>query len=295
MGRRSLRKIETDDFYHIRPDKLREAIERDLSEGNVPVCIAGACGATSTGIVDPLDELAEIAREYKIWFHVDAAYGGAMLFSQQHRERLSGIEQADSVTIDPHKWMFVPFAAGACLVRAGAEVLRDAFDITPEYIDENRAATNRADMQFDGLRYGQLGTKRANALKVWAAFQSLGARGYERIIDRHIELTKYFAGQLDETEDFYRTGQIETAVCCFRFLPEIVRRAPREVQDRLQQTLQQRIETGGEAWLSTTVLKGARALRVNINSFLTEERHIDNLIELLKRESAKLIAEGQIL
>lgn len=291
MGRRNLRKIETDDFYHIKLDRLRDAIERDVQAGNTPVCIVGAGGATSTGIVDPLDALANIAREYKLWFHVDAAYGGALLFSERHRARLRGIEAADSVTIDPHKWMFVPFAAGACLVRDGARVLRDAFDITPEYIDEHRAATNRADMQFDGFRYGQLGTRRANSLKVWAAFQSLGTRGYERIIDRHIELTEHFARRIDDAKDFARTGRVETAVCCLRFLPERLRRASHIAQDRAQQTLQQRIERSGEAWLSTTVLKGARHLRVNINSFLTEERHIDNLIELLMRESATLMSE----
>lgn len=291
LGRRNLRKIETDDFYHIKLDKLRDAIERDLEAGNVPVCIVGAGGATSTGIVDPLDALSNIAREYKLWFHVDAAYGGALLFSERHRARLRGIERADSVTIDPHKWMFVPFAAGACLVRDGARVLRDAFDITPEYIDEDRAATNRADMEYDGFRYGQLGTRRANSLKVWAAFQFLGVRGYERIIDRHIELTEHFARRIDKLEDFARTGRVETAVCCFRFLPERLRRASHIAQDRAQQMLQQRIERSGEAWLSTTVLKGARHLRVNINSFLTEERHIDNLIELLEREGATLMSE----
>lgn len=295
LGRRNLRKIETDDLYHIKLGALRAEIERDLKEGNTPVCIAGAAGATSTGIVDPLDELARIAQNYNTWFHVDAAYGGALLFSAKHRERLRGIEQADSVTIDPHKWMFVPFAAGAVLMRDGAGILREAFDITPEYIDENRANTNRADMEYDFFRYGQLGTRRANSLKVWAALQSLGVGGYATLIERHIELTNHFARRIDELKDFARTGEVETAVCCFRFLPLAARNADRAMQDRLQQTLQQRIEGSGEAWLSTTVLHGARALRVNINSFLTEERHIDDLVELLKRESAKLMSEGSFL
>lgn len=295
IGRRNLRKIETDKFYHIKLEGLRRAIEHDLKEGNTPLCVAGAAGATSTGIVDPLEGIADVAREYNLWFHVDAAYGGALLFSETHCAQLRGIERADSVTIDPHKWMFVPFAAGAVLVRDGARVLREAFDITPEYIDEHRTGTNRADMEYDFFRYGQLGTRRANALKVWAAFQFLGVRGYAEVVDRHIELTKRFAQRIDELEDFTRTGQIETAVCCFRFLPKAIRRQPRDVQDRVQQMLQQRIERSGEAWLSTTVLKGARALRVNINSFLTEERHIDDLVELIERESAKLMEEDKIL
>ncbi|HEX8853327.1 MAG TPA: pyridoxal-dependent decarboxylase, partial [Pyrinomonadaceae bacterium] len=127
LGRDNLRKIETDESFHIRADLLREAIERDLAAGNIPCCIAGAAGATSTGIIDPLEELADIAAHYRLWFHVDAAYGGGLALSQTHRARLRGIERADSVTVDPHKWMFVPFACGAVVLRGGPSLLRDAF------------------------------------------------------------------------------------------------------------------------------------------------------------------------
>jgi glutamate/tyrosine decarboxylase-like PLP-dependent enzyme len=285
MGRRNLRKIGTDERFHIRTDLLRAEIERDLAAGNVPVCVAGAAGATSTGIIDPLDELANIAREYNVWFHVDAAYGGALAISEKHRHLLKGIERADSVTIDPHKWMFVPFAAGATLVRDGGNVLRDSFDITPEYLSEQRGGE---DVPFDCFRYGQLGTKRFNALKVWMALKSLGTDGYAEIIDRQIELTKYLAARLRETEGFETVGEVETAVCCFRFMPEWISEAGDEACDALQQALQQRVERSGEAWLSTTVLKGRRAIRANVNSFLTERRHIDDLVELLTRESRQL-------
>jgi aromatic-L-amino-acid decarboxylase len=285
MGRRNLRKIATDERFHIRTDLVRAEIERDIKAGHTPVCVAGAAGATSTGIIDPLDELANIACEYKVWFHVDAAYGGALAMSEKHRHLLKGIERADSVTIDPHKWMFVPFAAGATLVRDGGRLLRDSFDITPEYLSEQRGGE---DVPFDCFRYGQLGTKRFNALKVWMALKSLGTRGYAEIIDRQIELTKYLATRLRETEGFETVGEVETAVCCFRFAPEWMDSASDEARDALQQALQQRIERGGEAWLSTTVLKGRRALRANVNSFLTERRHIDDLVELLTRESRQL-------
>src|SRR5437868_6516734 len=146
LGRENLRKIETDERFHIRTDLLREAIERDIAEGHTPTCVTGAAGATSTGIVDPLDELADIAREVGLWFHVDAAYGGGLAFSEKHRWRLRGLERADSVTFDPHKWMFVPFECGALLVRGGGSVLRDAFDITPEYLSEERGG---ADVEYD--------------------------------------------------------------------------------------------------------------------------------------------------
>ncbi|MGI9108256.1 MAG: pyridoxal phosphate-dependent decarboxylase family protein [Pyrinomonadaceae bacterium] len=285
LGREHLRKVETDEHFHIRTDALRREIERDLGAGNLPICIAGAAGATSTGIIDPLDELADLAREYDLWFHVDGAYGGALAMSQKYRRRVRGIERADSVTIDPHKWMFVPFAAGALLVREGASVLREAFDITPEYLSEERGG---ADVPFDFFRYGQLGTRRFNALKVWFALKTLGVRGYSEIIERQIALAEYFAARMAELEEFECVGQVETAVCCVRFVPAQMRQSEGAALDALQRELQQRVERSGEAWLSTTVLHGRRALRVNVNSFLTERRHIDDLVELLRRESGEL-------
>lgn len=291
LGRESLRKIDTDSRFHIRTDLLREAIMRDIQEGHTPVCVAGAAGATSTGIVDPLDELADIAREFGLWFHVDAAYGGALAFSEKHKWRLRGLERADSVAFDPHKWMFVPFECGALLVRGGGRVLRDAFDITPEYLSENRGG---ADVEYDFFRYGQLGTRSGMALKVWAALKSLGVRGYAEVVDRQIELVNYLASRFDELEEFERVGEVETALCCARFVPAWARAKSPEEQDELQRALQQRVERSGGAWLATTVLHGRRALRINVNSFLTERRHIDYLVELLRHEGTKLTKEGPV-
>lgn len=289
MGRESLRKIAVDDNFHININALREAIENDLGAGQIVCCIAGAAGATSTGIIDPLDELANVARDYDCWFHVDGAYGGALALSEKHKHRLRGIERADSVTIDPHKWMFVPFACGAVLVRGGGDVLRDGFDITPEYLSERRDHLGGADVEYDFFRYGQLGTRRFNALKLWMALKFLGTRGYGEIIERQIELTNYFASRLDELKDFTPIGKVETAVCCFRFTPHESKFLDGAAQDDLQRALQQRIERSGAAWISTTVLNDRRALRVNINSFLTKRRHIDDLVELLQRESTELL------
>jgi glutamate/tyrosine decarboxylase-like PLP-dependent enzyme len=286
LGRNSLRKIATDEKFHIRPDALQKQIEADLSAGLIPCCVIGIAGATSTGVIDPLSELAAIARENNCWYHVDAAYGGPLAFSEKHRGKLQGIELADSVTFDPHKWMFVPFACGAVLVRDGGRVLRDSFDITPEYLNEDRGG---ADVEFDFFRYGQMGTRRFSSLKLWMALKFMGRAGYAAVIERQINLTEYLARRIDELTDFKRVGEIETAVCCFRFSPSGSANVAGVEQDRLQQRLQQRIERSGEAWITTTVLNGRRALRVNINSFLTERRHIDDLVELLERMSKDLV------
>ena len=289
LGRENLRKIDTDERFRIRTDLLRHSVERDIAEGHTPTCVTGAAGATSTGIVDPLDELADIAREFGLWFHVDAAYGGGLAFSEKHRQRLRGIERADSVTFDPHKWMFVPFECGALLVRGGGSVLRDAFDITPEYLSEERGG---ADVEYDFFRYGQLGTRRAMALKVWMALKAVGVRGYAEAVERQIDLVNHLASRFDELEEFERVGEVETALCCVRFLPKGARGKSVAEQDELQRALQQRVERGGGAWFATTILHGRRALRINVNSFLTERRHIDDLVELLRREGAKLLSGG---
>jgi glutamate/tyrosine decarboxylase-like PLP-dependent enzyme len=282
LGRKSLRKIETDETFHIRPDLLRQAIDSDRAAGRVPCCVIGIAGTTSTGVIDPLEELHHIAREEGCWYHVDGAYGGTLAFSEQHRVKLKGIELADSITFDPHKWMFVPFACGAVLVREGGRILRDAFDITPEYLNEDRGG---ADVEFDFFRYGQMGTRRFNSLKLWMALKFMGRRGYAETIERQIALTHQLGRQIDAAKYFERVGEIETAVVCFKFTPEGFSGLDGTAQDRLQMKLQQQIERGGEAWITTTVLKGRRALRVNINSFLTRQRHVDDLVNLLERLS----------
>ena len=286
LGRESMRKIPSYNRFHVNLKALRTAIAEDVDAGCRPCCIVGVAGTTSTGVIDALPELGGIARENNCWFHVDAAYGGALAFSDQHKPKLQGIELADSITFDPHKWMFVPFSCGATLARDGGQVLRNSFDMSPEYLSEDRGFS---DAEYDFFRYGQMGTRRFNALKLWMCFKFMGKAGYSETVERHIELTQYLARRLDELPDFERTGEVETAVCCFRYLPAAVRARPLADQDRVQQILQQRIERGGKAFFPSTVLQSRRALRVNVNSYLTETRHIDDLIELLKAEAPQAV------
>ena len=273
MGRTSLRKIRTDDRFHIRVDALREQIARDREEGRLPACIVGVAGTTSMGVIDPIEELAAVARENNCWYHVDAAYGGPLAFSSKHKAKLRGIELADSITFDPHKWMFVPFSCGAVLAREGGSVLRESFDMTPEYLNEDRGG---ADVEFDFFRYGQMGTRRFNSLKLWMAIKFMGREGYARTVERQIDLTHYLASRIDKLPDFERVGEVETAVCCFRH------------KSGSDQRIQQTIEREGEVWLTTTVLQGKRALRVNINSFLTEQHHVDQLVTQIEKAAAAI-------
>jgi aromatic-L-amino-acid decarboxylase len=282
VGRDNLRRIDTDAHFRVRTRALREAIERDRAAGYRPCAVVGVAGATSTGAVDPLDDLADVAAEYGLWYHVDAAYGGALAFSPAHRRLLAGLERADSVTLDPHKWLFVPFACGALLAHAGGRALRDAFDTTPEYLSDDD------DGSLDFFRYGQLGTRRANVLKLWAALRHLGRDGYRRLVERQLALTRRLAAALDRLDDFELVGEVQTAVCCVRYLPDPL---PADQQDDLQQALQRRVERGGRAWLATTVLNGRRVLRINVDSVLTRAEHVDELVALLRREGTLAAAE----
>ena len=289
LGRDSLRRVPTDGRFHIRTDALRQMLDEDKQRGLLPCAIAGAAGATSTGIIDPLNELADIAQEYNCWFHVDAAYGGALTLAPSYKDRLRGIERADSITLDPHKWMFVPFACGAVLVRDGARVLRDAFDYTPEYLTEQRGYTGGAETDYDFFRYGQLGTRRFTALKLWMSLKHLGTRGYAVIIERQMRLTEYLAELLDNAPDFARVGEVETAVVCFRYRPAITADWHENELDALQQRLQQHVEKSGAAFFASTILHGRRVLRININSYLTERRHVEDLLQLLQRAGAQAL------
>jgi aromatic-L-amino-acid decarboxylase len=281
LGREGVRKIPTDDRFHIIPSALREAIAKDRDAGASPCCIDCVAGTPPTRVIHPLENLAELAREHRCPYHVDAAYGGPLAFSQKHKDMLRGINLADSITFDPHKWMFVPFSCGATLVRDGGRVLRDAFDMTPEYLSEDRGG---ADVEFDFCRYGQMGTRRFTSLQLWMAIKFMGADGYAKTVEHQIALTKYLARKIDELKNFTRVGEVETAVCCFRLDGVEI--------DRLQQRLQQVIERSGEAWLTTTVLHGHRAIRVNVNSVLTEKHHIDGLVEVLQRAERTLSGES---
>ena len=184
--------------------------------------------------------------------------------------------------------MFVPFSCGATLVRDGGQVLRNSFDMSPEYLSEDRGFS---DAEYDFFRYGQMGTRRFNSLKLWMCFKFMGKSGYSETVERHIELTQYLAARLDELSDFQRVGEVETAVLCFRYLPEPVRAMSASDQDRVQQNLQQRVERSGQAFFPSTVLHGRRVLRVNINSYLTEQRHVDDLIESLVSEGPRAVED----
>ena len=267
LGRDNLRAVPSDDGCRIRIGELRAAIERDRDAGHRPFVVIGVLGTTSTGAVDPLPELAAVAREEGLWFHVDAAYGGGAALSDRLRPLCAGIELADSITVDPHKWFFVPFSAGAVLVRERS-ILPETFAQDPVYIRDLRVPGRH------WFREGLQGSRRFNSLKLWLSLKRYGRRGYEAAIERQVDLARRLHDRLVMESGFSAPHEPVLAISCFRPDPPDADEAAASARAI---AIQEAIEREGRHWISTTVVHGRRYLRANVNSYLTREEHVDEL------------------
>jgi aromatic-L-amino-acid decarboxylase len=302
LGRGQLRKLTLDERYRIDTQALEDAIVQDRAQGLTPCCIIGIAGTTNTGSVDKLPVLADIATRHGCWFHVDAAYGGAVVLSEMYRSMLDGIERADSITVDPHKWFYMPFAAGGILVRDG-DFLRRSFLVHPEYYmekaerdDEGRVRDRRGFHHGDKVnffQYGVQGSRRLSALNLWLAFRMTGRRQFAAWVDKDIELARIMAARMRRQPDFHILGPNTLGICNFRWEP---RNSRSEVlydddeNDGLNRELQARIEREGDAWLSFTKLDGRIALRANIENRAMEQGDVERLVELIRRTADDILA-----
>ena len=270
------------------------------------MAICAVAGSTNTGSVDLVPQLAELARREGLWLHVDAAYGGAARLSARDAARVPGLDLADSVTIDPHKWFFQAYDVGALVVRDGAH-LHQTFDRSPEYYRGGEAATPEGETAAHGehggddAHAGQLnfyklgfeGTRRFRALKLWASWKHLGTSGLGRLIERNDDLAAYLAARCAEADDLDTLPEEpELSVVCFRHLPGGAAAAaamPTAELDAHQDRLAAALEASGDGWLSTTTLRGRTYLRAGIVNYLTTEADIDRLLATL-RELAEAFA-----
>jgi aromatic-L-amino-acid decarboxylase len=277
VGRGALRTLPTDDAFRVRLDALEDALRRDKAAGLKPFCIIGIAGTTNTGSVDPLPELAEIARREGAWYHVDAAYGGGVLLSERYRGLIRGVERADSVTIDPHKWFFAPVDAGAVLARDESR-LTASFGIRPAYLTD--------EMDPGGERYqyyvhGYEQSRRFRSLKVWMSFKRYGADEIARWIESNIEHARRLAELCRGSADFSCLAEPVMSAVCVRYAPDGV---PEDRLAAIHRRAAREIERQGRFWISTTALKGRSAFRVNPVNFRTTLGHIEGLFETLVRE-----------
>ena len=269
-----LRVLPTDERYRMRVDALESAIASDLAAGRVPLVVAANAGATNTGAVDPLPELAEVCRRHGVWLHVDAAYGGFAVLTDRGRERLRGIELADSVTLDPHKWLYQPFECGAILVRERGALER-AFSVSPDYLADTAGADAEVNFAARGLQL----TRTSHAFKVWMSIQSLGLGAFRAAIDRCLDLAG-LAEALVRADDRLELMMPATlGIVCFR------RRVPGARTESevaaVNLAAMAALADSGVGMVSSTRLHGHTAIRLCVLNHASDEDDVRAVLDLL--------------
>lgn len=268
IGRKALRRIPVNNLLQLDPEKLERAVGEDRAAGRKPFCAVATAGTTSSGIVDDLVAVAEVCRRNDLWMHVDGAYGASVVFSDKHRPLVRGIELADSITIDPHKWLAVPFAAGVILTRH-PETLQQAFSVAAPYMPKAAGASLP-----DNARISTQWTRRMNSLKLWLTLRVHGRVAYEEHIDRQLRLARDFAEWIDGSDDFELAAPNTLTIVNFRRKP--AGRSEQEVA-AAHARLVDAVTRDGQLWISDTVVNGRSVLRMMVISYLTEERHLESL------------------
>ncbi len=283
LGRKALRVLPTDDEFRVRIDALEAAIAADRAAGIKPLCLVGMAGTTNTGAVDTLADLRRIADREGMWLHVDAAYGGGMLLSHRWPGLLTGLEHADSITIDPHKWFYAPLDAGAILVK-DASRLTASFGLRPPYLtDELDTAGERYQYYVHGFEQ----SRRFRSLKVWMSFKRYGTAQLGRWVDANVEQARHLWDLVEADEDFRAVMKPPMSAICIRYEPPGM---DEPELSQLHHEVARRVEAGGRFWISTTRLKGRWWFRINPVNFRTRPQHMDELLALLRQECEQLRA-----
>ena len=274
LGRRNLRRVETDDDYRIIPAALERAIAEDRAAGRRPICIIGTAATVNTGAIDDLEALARIARRERLWLHVDGAFGASLGVSSKLRHLLAGIEHADSIAFDFHKWFYVPYDVGCVLVR-DARHLRDSFSPPASYL----APLDRGIVGGDGVSYGSLGadlSRRFRALKVWMSFKEHGADRYGEQIEQNVAQAAYLAAAIAREPELELAAPVPLNIVCFRYVGG---RGSGVDDDVVNREVLMRLQERGIAAPSSTVLDGRFALRVAITNHRSRRSDFDMLVE----------------
>jgi len=283
LGDATIRTIEMDRRYRMKPELLNEQIEQDKKEGKQPLIIFASAGTTDLGAVDPLKEIAGIAEKQLIWLHVDAAYGGFFLLTEQGKNKMNGIEKADSVTIDPHKGLFLPYGSGALLVK-DVQKLYDSQHMTANYLQDTLSATEElspADLSPEL-------SKHFRGLRMWLPLKLFGVSPFRAALNEKLELTNYFYSEVQKIEGIEVGPEPELSVMFFRYLPSDKNTGANEFNKKLVNALHK----DGRVFLSSTNIDDTVYLRLAVLSFRTHLEDIDLTLELLKEKIADL--EGNL-
>jgi glutamate/tyrosine decarboxylase-like PLP-dependent enzyme len=287
LGTSSIRWIATDQQLRMDVVALRRQIEADVAAGDVPCLVVGTAGSVSTGAVDPLPEISVLCKEHGIWFHVDGAYGGFAAAVLEAPDELRALSQADSVAVDPHKWLYAPLEAGCALVR-DPEALRGAFAYHPPYYHFEERATNYVD-------YGPQNSRGFRALKVWLALKQVGASGYRKMIADDIGLSKAMGRAIGNHKELQLVTQ-NLSITTFRYVPLDLQSNGRKEKveaylDVLNRELLDRLQRSGETFVSNAVIEGRYLLRACVVNFHTTQTDVEVLPAIVTRIGHTVDAE----
>jgi aromatic-L-amino-acid decarboxylase len=287
LGTESIRWIPTDRRQRMDVAALRRQIAADTAAGDLPLIVVGTAGSVSTGAVDPLPDIRAVCDEHDVWFHVDAAYGGFAAAVPEAPDDLRALVHADSVAVDPHKWLYAPLEAGCALVR-DPEMLRAAFSYHPPYYHLDERVINYVD-------YGPQNSRGFRALKVWLALKHVGAAGYRRMIADDIRLSRALADAVSACDELQLMTQ-DLSITTFRYVPRDLRTKLGDTGvethlNSLNQTLLDRLQRGGEAFVSNAIVGGCYLLRACIVNFHTDQGDVEALVEIVLRAGRQVDAE----
>ena len=288
IGTRQLRKLETGADFRLRLDLLAQAVAADRKAGYLPAIVVGSAGTVNTGAIDPLAALADFCAREKLWFHVDGAYGALASLVPELKPLFSGMERADSIAADPHKWLYVPYEAGATLIREPGRFAA-AFRRFPEYLAAD------AESPFPGPAwYAERGVELSRgfkALKVWMGLKVHGWRAYAAQIESDIRLARFLAAEVDRRPDFERLAESVLSIANFRYRPRATTLSDTAL-DQINRRIINRLVGDGSFFLAPTVLKGRTALRVAITNFRTREEDLTALLDEAERLGRELSASA---
>jgi glutamate/tyrosine decarboxylase-like PLP-dependent enzyme len=286
--------VPSDAGFRLQPRPVAEAVARDRAAGLLPLAIAATAGTTNTGSIDHLPGLADVARDEGLWLHVDAAYGGAAKLSSRLAGLVAGLERADSITIDPHKWFFQAYDIGGLLLREGWQ-LEATFSSSPEYYrgsgDPARAPDALRGEELDFYRLSMEGTRRLRALKLWLSWKHLGTPGLGRLVERTVELADALKARIEARDDFELAPESSLSVVCFRHLPggrDGDDPAGRDAIDVHQDALQVALQHSGRGFITTTRLRGRTWLRAGILNHTATDADMSILLDDLRALAAAL-------
>ena len=279
IGQENVRKIPADDDFRMILKALQEAIKEDIAAGFRPFFVAATVGTTSTTSIDPVPAIADICRQHSLWLHVDGAYGGMAALLPEMRCVLDGCQHADSIVVNPHKWLFTPIDCSAFYVR-DPSILKRAFSLVPEYLKTSEEdVTNYMDW---GVQLG----RRFRALKLWMVIRYFGHEGLAARIRYHLELARQFCAWVDSSPVFERLAPTPFSTICFRAHPQGI--DDEVVLDRLNAEIMEAANTSGKIYISHTRLKGKFALRLAIGNLRTTEKHVADAWQLLQEQAMDL-------